>query len=153
MVSMIARKKLIRYGVKAGDAFTVSSKRLARLLFKLRKADYENEVDRPAGPKVHVPDPEAPPATSIFDTIDDGFNDGLEGTGDDAGRELGRVGQEDIDPEVTTPSENDDDEERAKQEIADARAEYKEVVGKQPFMGWDLATLREKIAEKKAETA
>lgn len=35
-------------------------------------------------------------------------------------------------------------------ELADLRAEYGEVVGKRPFMGWDAETLREKIAAAKA---
>jgi len=30
--------------------------------------------------------------------------------------------------------------------IADARTEYKKVIGKRPFMGWDEATIRAKIA-------
>lgn len=35
-------------------------------------------------------------------------------------------------------------------EITLLRAEYERVVGKRPFMGWDEAKLREKIAEAKA---
>ena len=35
-------------------------------------------------------------------------------------------------------------------ELATVRAEYSEVVGKRPFMGWDVAMLREKIAAAKA---
>lgn len=35
-------------------------------------------------------------------------------------------------------------------DLADLRAEYGEVVGKRPFMGWDAETLREKIAAAKA---
>lgn len=34
-----------------------------------------------------------------------------------------------------------------KDEIAALRAEYERVVGKRPFMGWDVDTLRAKIAE------
>lgn len=37
--------------------------------------------------------------------------------------------------------------EPAKDELAELRAEYQEVVGKRPFYGWDAVTLREKIAE------
>lgn len=33
----------------------------------------------------------------------------------------------------------------AAEEIAAVRAEYTEKLGKKPFMGWDVATLREKI--------
>lgn len=33
--------------------------------------------------------------------------------------------------------------------IADVREEYERVVGKKPFMGWDIATLRQKIAAAK----
>lgn len=36
-------------------------------------------------------------------------------------------------------------------EAAALRAEYEGIVGKRPFMGWDAAKLREKIAEAKAE--
>jgi hypothetical protein len=36
-------------------------------------------------------------------------------------------------------------------DIARVRAEYAAVVGKQPFMGWDIDTLREKIAAAKAK--
>jgi hypothetical protein len=36
-------------------------------------------------------------------------------------------------------------------EISTLRAEYREVVGRGPFNGWDAETLREKIAAKKAE--
>lgn len=32
-------------------------------------------------------------------------------------------------------------------EMADLRAEYEELAGKRPFMGWDADTLRAKIAE------
>ena len=35
-------------------------------------------------------------------------------------------------------------------EITLLRAEYERVLGKRPFMGWDEAKLREKIAEAKA---
>ncbi|WP_242218016.1 hypothetical protein [Shinella zoogloeoides] len=35
-------------------------------------------------------------------------------------------------------------------EITLLRAEYERVVGKRPYMGWDEAKLREKIAEAKA---
>jgi hypothetical protein len=35
----------------------------------------------------------------------------------------------------------------ADDEIAAARAEYQEKVGKRPFMGWDVETLRAKMAE------
>lgn len=35
-------------------------------------------------------------------------------------------------------------------ELTLLRAEYERVVGKRPFMGWDEAKLREKIAEAKA---
>lgn len=37
----------------------------------------------------------------------------------------------------------------AMDEIATLRAEYERVIGKRPFMGWDEATLRAKIAEAK----
>lgn len=37
--------------------------------------------------------------------------------------------------------------EPAKDELAELRADYQEVVGKRPFYGWDADTLREKIAE------
>lgn len=37
--------------------------------------------------------------------------------------------------------------EPVKDELAELRAEYQEVVGKRPFYGWDADTLREKIAE------
>ncbi len=40
--------------------------------------------------------------------------------------------------EKITPAPEDD--------IAAVRAEYLDVVGKKPFMGWDIETLREKIA-------
>jgi len=35
--------------------------------------------------------------------------------------------------------------------LSSLRAEYQEVVGKRPFHGWDADTLREKIAEARAE--
>lgn len=35
-------------------------------------------------------------------------------------------------------------------DLAPLRAEYEHLVGKRPFMGWDAAKLREKIAEAKA---
>ena len=31
--------------------------------------------------------------------------------------------------------------------VAAVRAEYQEKIGKRPYMGWDLKTLRQKIAE------
>ncbi len=37
-------------------------------------------------------------------------------------------------------------------DIAAVRAEYVAAVGRNPFMGWDIATLREKIAAAKAES-
>lgn len=36
-------------------------------------------------------------------------------------------------------------------EIAVVRAEYERTVGKRPFMGWDIDTLRQKIADAKSE--
>ncbi|WP_246765269.1 hypothetical protein [Aminobacter sp. SR38] len=36
-------------------------------------------------------------------------------------------------------------------DIARVREEYAEIVGRQPFMGWDIDTLREKIAAAKAK--
>ena len=41
--------------------------------------------------------------------------------------------------EAPKPAEADD--------MAELRAEYQRVVGKRPYMGWDAATLREKMAE------
>ncbi|WP_144223460.1 hypothetical protein [Mesorhizobium amorphae] len=38
------------------------------------------------------------------------------------------------------------DDEQAKAELAAARADYEVKLGKKPFMGWDAATLRAKIA-------
>jgi hypothetical protein len=35
------------------------------------------------------------------------------------------------------------------EDIADVRAEYKRVVGKQAYNGWDIPTLRQKMAEAK----
>lgn len=36
-------------------------------------------------------------------------------------------------------------------ELADLRAQYTDLVGKRPFMGWDADTLREKIAAAKKD--
>ena len=36
-------------------------------------------------------------------------------------------------------------------ELPKLRAQYQEVVGKRPYHGWDADTLREKIAEARAE--
>ena len=33
------------------------------------------------------------------------------------------------------------------EDIADVRAEYERVVGRKPFMGWDIDMLRQKMAE------
>lgn len=33
------------------------------------------------------------------------------------------------------------------EDIADVRAEYERVVGRRPFNGWDIPTLRQKMAE------
>ncbi|WP_246504706.1 hypothetical protein [Microvirga antarctica] len=33
-------------------------------------------------------------------------------------------------------------------DLAELRVEYEKLVGKRPFMGWDAATLREKIANR-----
>jgi hypothetical protein len=41
----------------------------------------------------------------------------------------------------------------ATDETATLRAQYEALLGKRPFMGWGVDTLREKIAAKKAETA
>lgn len=46
-------------------------------------------------------------------------------------------------PKVAVPEE-------PANETAALRAEYEAIVGKRPFMGWDAAKLREKIAEAKA---
>lgn len=40
---------------------------------------------------------------------------------------------------------------REDEALSALRAEYQEVVGKRPFHGWDADTLREKIAEARAE--
>lgn len=45
--------------------------------------------------------------------------------------------------ETQLPAEIPDD-------LAVLRAEYEELVGKRPFMGWDADKLREKIAEARA---
>lgn len=42
-------------------------------------------------------------------------------------------------------------EQRDDDELSRLRAEYQDVVGKRPFHGWDADTLREKIAEARAE--
>lgn len=153
MVSMIARKNLSFRGIKAGEKFEIKNPRSARLLFKLKKADYANADDAPAKPQVHIPDPNALPATDIFtqtDTavIDDGFENGLDGNEQPnpyEGRQLGKVGQTDEQPNTAT------DEEAAKEELKAVREQYKQLFGKQPFMGWNIDELREKIAEKQAE--
>ena len=40
---------------------------------------------------------------------------------------------------------------RDDKELSALRAEYQETVGKRPYHGWDADTLREKIAEARAE--
>lgn len=47
--------------------------------------------------------------------------------------------------EKAKPSNEDDDDK------AEATAEYKEVLGKKPHHSWDVAKIREKIAEHKAQ--
>jgi hypothetical protein len=45
------------------------------------------------------------------------------------------------------PSDGDDGDD----EMTTLRAEYLTVMGKRPFNGWDADTLKQKIAEKRAE--
>lgn len=53
-------------------------------------------------------------------------------------------------PAGATPADASIDDqggdEAAKAELAAARADYEAKLGKKPFMGWDAATLRAKIA-------
>lgn len=42
-------------------------------------------------------------------------------------------------------------QQRDDDELATLRAQYQDVVGKRPYHGWDADTLREKIAEARAE--
>ncbi|MBN8292826.1 hypothetical protein JI664_12700 [Rhodobacter sp. NTK016B] len=58
-------------------------------------------------------------------------------------RILGRLGYEGRDMRPAVEQEPADD-------IASVREEYERVVGKRPFMGWDIETLRAKMAEAKA---
>lgn len=57
-------------------------------------------------------------------------------------RVLGKLGYQrsDMAPETAAAPVED---------IKDVRAEYKAVTGKKPYNGWDIPTLREKIAEAK----
>ena len=52
---------------------------------------------------------------------------------------LGKLGYQRSDMVAATPIED----------IAALREEYELALGKKPFMGWDVATLRAKIAEAK----
>lgn len=59
-------------------------------------------------------------------------------------RVLERLGYQRSDMQAAKPVEPVD-------EMAELRAEYERVIGRQPFMGWDAATLRQKIAAHRAE--
>lgn len=59
-------------------------------------------------------------------------------------RVLERLGYRRSDMQAAEPVEPVD-------EMAELRAEYERVIGRRPFMGWDAATLRQKIAAHEAE--
>jgi hypothetical protein len=48
-------------------------------------------------------------------------------------------------PDVDETTDNGGSSETASEELRAARADYEAVVGKKPFHGWDVATLRDKI--------
>lgn len=59
---------------------------------------------------------------------------------------LGKLGYERRDMVAAKPADE------APDEMALLRAEYQDVLGKKPFMGWDADTLREKIAGAKSQS-
>jgi hypothetical protein len=75
-------------------------------------------------------------------------------------RILGKLGYNRRDMQAVAAGEMSVNEARAhrdmtpvetEEDIADVRAEYQEVVGKRAYPGWDIPTLRQKMAEAKGE--
>lgn len=56
-------------------------------------------------------------------------------------RILGKLGYQRSDMAAKTEAEKEEDE------LSELRAQYQDVVGKRAYYGWDVETLREKIAE------
>lgn len=108
--------------LKAGDDFIVSDT-MARLLVNgLKKAEYYRKPGKVAAPSASVVKAAkaGAPARTYKPQLDhdkNGENGGATSAKDDAVREIDLV-----------------------------RAEYQRVVGKRPFSGWNVATLREKMA-------
>jgi hypothetical protein len=133
--------KPFRYASRAlavGDEFEATS-RDARVLHAIRKAEY---VRSPAS----VPAPNSAVAKKIAARAKPAS------PAKAAVKPVGAVTTADIPPVGPTPTLPDTDaaarEEANAKELRTARAEYEASMGKRPFPGWDVATIRQKMADK-----